>query len=113
MFIEGLCLYPPAPMLQATDYGYSRKNKTKQLARNEIEGGFKERKILTLVVPPQGIFNCSQGVKYSLMFIEGLCLYPPAPMLQATDYGYSRKNKTKQLARNEMEGGFKERTSKF
>ena len=47
------------------------------------------------------------------MFIEGLCLYPPAPMLQATDYGYSRKNKTKQLAHNEMEGGFKERTSKF
>ena len=47
------------------------------------------------------------------MFIEGLCLYPPAPMLQATDYGYNKKNRTKQLARNEMEGGFKERTSKF
>ena len=38
----------------------------------------------------------------------------PAPMLQETTiYGYSRKNKTKQLVRNEMEGGFKERTSKF
>ena len=87
MFIEGLFLYPPAPMLQAAVYGYSRKNNTKQLARNVME---------------KGIFNCSQGVKYSLMFIEGLFLYPPAPMLQAAVYGYSRKNKTKQLARNEI-----------
>ena len=35
------------------------------------------------------IFNCSQGVKWSLMFIEVFFLYPPAPLLQATVLGFS------------------------
>ena len=38
------------------------------------------------------IFNCSQGVKWSLMFIEVFFLYPPAPLLKATVLGFSNES---------------------
>jgi len=42
-------------------------------------------KVLNRLTEPQGIFKCSRGEKWGVLFIEDFLLYPPVPLLQANE----------------------------